>query len=353
LKTEKLISVSKNYALKIPKMNRLLLAALTFMAVYQAIAQDLHYSQFYNSPLNLNPAQTGVFNGSHRYNLSWRDQWRFVPVPWQTFSVSWDKNFLPLENKNFYGLGINFNYDRQGDSRLQLAALNISGSITRELNKSNLLSLGALLGGASRGFNTKDLTWDKQWNGDVFNPNAASGEQFDLDAMIFLETGLGINYRVQKSTRTKLDVGISALHLYQPKTNFYKTESKRLPTHFILNLQGSVKLANQIDLLAHGMHQIQAKYQETLLGGLLRIYVSQKRGKEITFDAGIGHRTSGSWYPTVALGFGNWYVSGSYDIDRTRFNQVLSSNRGGPEIHLRYIHKNVRPLGARKVCPIY
>jgi type IX secretion system PorP/SprF family membrane protein len=326
---------------------------MTLFIGCQMIAQDLHYSQFYNSPLNLNPALTGVFNGSHRYNLSWRDQWRFVPVPWQTFSGAWDRNFLPLESKNFYGLGVNFNYDRQGDSRLQLAALNISGSVTREINASNFISFGLLVGGARRGFNTKDLTWDKQWNGDTFNPNLTSGERFDLDALTFIETGAGINYRLQKSTRTKIDLGVGVLHLYQPLARFYRTESKRLPTHLTFNAQGSLKLTNSLDLMINGMQQVQSKYRETLVTGLLRAYVNQKRGKELTFDFGIGHRTSGSWFPTLALGFGNWYVSGSYDVDRTRFNQTVDNNRGGPEIHIRYIHKNVRPLGIRKVCPIY
>jgi type IX secretion system PorP/SprF family membrane protein len=282
-----------------------------------------------------------------------RDQWRFVPVPWFTFSGAYDRNFLPVESKNFYGLGINFNYDKQGDSRLILASLNIAGSITRELNKSNLISFGALVGGARRGFNTEDLTWDRQWNGDAFDPNLGSGEIFDLQAVTFVETGLGVNYRLQKHSRTKVDLGVGVLHLYRPEANFYNTETKRLPTHFTFSGQGSLQLANNFDLLVNGMHQLQSKYTETLFSGLIRSYVSRKRGKELTVDLGMGYRTSGSYFPTLALGFSNWYISGSYDIDRTQFNQALSNNRGGPEIHLRYIYKNVRSLGVRKVCPIY
>ncbi|HMP29635.1 MAG TPA: hypothetical protein PKD85_08540, partial [Saprospiraceae bacterium] len=172
-------------------------------------------------------------------------------------------------------------------------------------------------------------------------------------AVNFVETGLGINYRLQKHSRTKVDLGVGALHLYQPKANFYNVENKRLPLHLTFSGQGSLQLANNFDLLINGMHQLQSKYNETLVSGLLRTYVSRKRGKELTVDLGMGYRTSGSYFPTLALGFSNWYISGSYDIDRTQFNQALSNNRGGPEIHLRYIHKNVRPLGTRKVCPIY
>ena len=82
-------------------------------------AQDLHYSQFYNSPQNLNPALTGVFDGDHRLTFSMRDQWRFVPVPWTTFSLAYDKNIPSSKYYSvFYGLRLNFNYDKQGDTRL-------------------------------------------------------------------------------------------------------------------------------------------------------------------------------------------------------------------------------------------
>ena len=37
--------------------------------------QDMHFSQFYNNPLNLNPAQAGLFDGSHRFTANYRGQW--------------------------------------------------------------------------------------------------------------------------------------------------------------------------------------------------------------------------------------------------------------------------------------
>lgn len=315
--------------------------------------QDLHYSQFYNSPQNLNPALTGIFNGSQRYNLSMRDQWRFVPVPWFTFSGAFDKNILPVGKDHFYGWGINFNYDKQGDSRLVLAALNLSGSISKELNRRNIITGGALLGFARRGFNTSDLTWDKQWDGRDFNPDLGSGEQFDLEAVTFLESSLGANYRWQKNSRTKVDLGIGAFHLLQPKTSFYNTPEKRLPTHFTFTLLGNFKLANALDLQVNALHQLQSAYNETLFGAMAKIYVNQKRGKEAQLHVGSGYRTSGSFIPTLAIQWNQWYASFSYDVDNTDINNAINSKRGGPEIHVTYIFNKVRPLEERKTCPIY
>lgn len=332
---------------------RIKLSIVLMALAFVVKSQDLHYSQFYNSPLNLNPANTGIFNGDKRVIMSVRDQWRFVPVPWFTMSGSYDFKITPDKEKIFYGLGVNFNYDKQGDSKLVLAGLNVSGSLTYILNKSNLITFGALIGGARRGFSPTNLTWDKQWNGSTFDPNAGSGENFDVEALNFVETGAGINYRMQKSSRTKLDVGIGAYHLYQPTTDFYNADDKKLPMHLTFSGIGSVKLSRYFDLELNAMHQQQDEYGETLLGVLGKVYLNSKRGKNTQVHAGVGYRTSGSWIPTLALEYKQWFVSVSYDVDNTEINNFLNSNKGGPEVHLRYIIKNVKPMNQRKICPIY
>ncbi len=315
-------------------------------------AQDLHYSQFYNSPLNLNPATVGIFNGDKRFSLSFRDQWRFVPVPWTTFSLAYDFKKYLADDKHFIGLGGNLNYDRQGDSKLTLTGINLGASYNRSLNASSIISGGLMLGYNTRAFNSDKLTWDKQWNGIVFDPNSSSGELSNVRRISLFEVAAGVNYRWQKSERTKVDVGIGAYHVNQPSATF-SSNSENLPTHFTFSAIGNMRLSNQIDIQLSALNQKQEKYNETVVGGLFKFYINQKRGKETQIHAGIGYRTSGSLIPTFALQFNEWYASFSYDLDSNQFNSTTSSNRGGPEFHVRYIIKNVRPLKERKNCPIY
>ncbi len=315
-------------------------------------AQDLHYSQFYNSPLNLNPAQVGVFSGDQRFSLSFRDQWRFVPVPWTTFSIAYDFKKYLTDDKHFLGLGGNLNYDRQGASKMTLTGINLGASYNRSLNASNVISGGIMLGYNTRAFNVDNLTWDKQWNGVGFDPNAPSGETFNARRVGLLEIATGVNYRWQKSERTKVDVGIGAFHINQPSTTF-TSNNESLPMHLTFSAIGNLMLANQLDIQLSALNQKQEKYNETLVGGLLKFYVNQKRGKETQVHAGVGYRTSGSLIPTFAIQYNEWYASFSYDLDNNQFNKTTASNRGGPEFHLRYIIKNVRPMKERKNCPIY
>jgi type IX secretion system PorP/SprF family membrane protein len=332
----------------------LLLGMLFIFSDNELIGQDLHYSQFYNSPQTSNPALTGIFNGDVRVMGNMRDQWRWVPVPWFTFGAAYDKKFYPKKSDNhFFAGGINLYHDRQGDSRLNLSTLNISGSYSRILNAQNILTGGITLGFSSRGFSQADLTWDKQWNGDTFDPSLSSQEQFSTERINFLETAVGLNYRYQRSKRTKIDLGVGAFHLIRPSAGFYNNEDQKLPININLTAIGSFYIMDILDLQLHGLHQIQGEYTETIVGGLAKIYVSTKRGKETNIHLGMGYRTSGSLIPTVAIEYQQYYLGANIDFDGTDFNDIENTSRGAFEVHFRYTITHVKPLKAFKVCPIY
>ncbi len=66
-------------------------------------SQDIHFSQFYMSPLNLNPAMTGVMNGNIRLTGNYRNQWASVlrDKSFRTYSVSYDQRVAVGRNGFF------------------------------------------------------------------------------------------------------------------------------------------------------------------------------------------------------------------------------------------------------------
>lgn len=326
---------------------------LIFLIKFEAKSQDIHYTQFYNSPLNINPALTGIFKGDMRAIASVRDQWRSVPIPYTTFSGSYDMKYLPKKSdKYFYGLGGIFNYDQAGDSKLNLTDLNLSGSYNYLINKKNVLSGGLMLGIASEGFNETDLTWANQWDGFGFNPGAGSGENFAKDRFTYLETGLGANYRYQSdSSRTYANVGVGLFHLTQPIAKFIEQGDPRLPMRVALSGQVNYQLTSTFDVQGHALAQFQGPYSEIVLGALAKLYVNQNKGKLFRIDLGASYRTSGFFAPTIAFQYNQIYVGASYDINLGDFS-VQHSRRGGPEVHVRYIITKVQALN-QKPCPIY
>ncbi len=335
---------------------KLLLLTILFVGISKNIsAQDLHYSQFYNAPSTISPALTGIFNGDQRVSVSVRDQWRSVPVPWFTATIAYDQKYYSKKSKNsFFGIGGSLNYDRQGNSNLTLTNLNLSGSYNYVINSNNVISLGLLVGFATRGFDVGNLTWDKQWDGLQFVPGSSGGEDFDLQRVALFENGAGLNYRLQLNKRTKIDLGVGGFHLIAPDVTYTGSSAvlPRLPRRFSAYGIGSIGLTDKLDFQVDGMAQFQGPYREYLIGGYLNYFLNRQAGKSIAVRAGVGYRTSQALYPKVALQYNQVFVAFSYDIDLSEFSQH-TSGRGGPELHFQYLITHVKPMGQFKVCPIF
>lgn len=317
------------------------------------IGQDIHFSQFYNSPLNINPALTGMFNGDTRVIGSYKDQWRNVKVPYTTFSGNYDMKVYPKKRgKGFYGVGAIFNYDNSGTSKYNITDLNLTGSYSRLINANNIITAGLLLGVASEGFSQDGLIWDQQWTGDRYDPTLSSNEQFNNVRLTYLETGAGLNYRYQKSSRTNFNLGVGAWHLNTPSASFNNITSD-LPMRLSASFTGIFKIASPLDVQLHANYSAQDKYSQLLFGGLARIHINQKPGSKYALDLGASYRNTGMVIPTLALHYNQWYIGASFDINTIPFVNEHNLRRGGPEVHVMYNIINVQPLSEKKVCPIF
>src|ERR1700741_4799335 len=82
------------------------LIALSSVFALGLNAQDIHFSQFNEAPLLINPANTGLFNGYSRANLNYRNQWSSAGSPFKTIAASFDAEIGLKKAKGAYlGLG--------------------------------------------------------------------------------------------------------------------------------------------------------------------------------------------------------------------------------------------------------
>ena len=74
-------------------MRKILLSLFAFLIVTHTatplLAQDIHFSQFWMSPLIQNPANAGG-EEDIRAILNYRDQWKSIGTPYKTFNASFD-----------------------------------------------------------------------------------------------------------------------------------------------------------------------------------------------------------------------------------------------------------------------
>ncbi len=331
------------------------LGIIVFYSSRSYAQNEIHYSMFYNAPLTLSPGLTGIFNGDNRYSANYRSQWRTVPVPYTTASLNYDQKIYPKRSDNhFFGVGGNFNYDFAGDGKFSLINLNLMGSYTWIASPHIFVTPGINLGIGQRSIQSKGFNFSDQWNGDEVVYNPTSGEKIDLGSRSFWypDLGAGLNIRLQKSMRTRVDVGASINHINKPRMNFYDGDNSKLPNTFAIYGLGSIQVAQPIDILLNVGYKKSQEYHETLFGGLAKFYLSTKRGKNYAVAAGVNFRTKDAWVPTFELYINNWKAGVSYDVNKSPFI-IASDKRGGLELSLQYILTKVRPLDNVKYCPVY
>ncbi len=319
-------------------------------------SQDFHYSQFYNEPLNFNPSLAGVMDGDKRIIFSIRDQYRTTPIPYFTFSGSYDMKFIPNKpSLGYFSAGAVFNYDKQGDAKFTVFNFNVAGNYTLVINRKNFLSGGGLIGFSNRGFSENDLRWNRQYDPGrgTYDPTINSGESFESYRFSYLETGLGLNYKYQHTERTSLVLGGSVFHISTPSQNFIKYGTDQLDMRFAFMAIGNIKIMDNLDFQANFLYQQQDVYKESVIGGIAKIYINKRRGKQLALHLGLLGRFGEGWAPKIAVEYNEFYLSMNYDIATKPVLSEITNYRGGPELHFIYKIKKVKPLSEFKICPIY
>src|SRR6187402_3812239 len=104
------------------KMRKLLVCFCALITSQAVKAQDPHFSQFFASPLTLNPAFTGKFDGQLRLAANHRDQWPSIPKAYVTTSASVDFSILKKKvgEYDILGIGISGLSDQSADNALKL-----------------------------------------------------------------------------------------------------------------------------------------------------------------------------------------------------------------------------------------
>ena len=333
-------------------------------------AQDLHYSQFYNAPLTINPALTGMFKGDVRFSANFRNQWPRPPVDYTTFTAAADMKFLGTEGNNrnqtgFFAAGLNFNYDQAGYSKLTLVNLSLNASYVKMLNEKFFASVGLQVGASQRNFQLADLIFDNQYDPVIGQTDLGrpTNEDFPNTRNGFLDFSGGINFRYQdykdctgvdlKRDRTRVDFGIGIFHLNQPNQAFYEDFDAPLSIRVTPYAIGVIKLNEPLDLIVNAMAQFQDPYQEFVLSAGPRVHLDRTPGSQLALQAMLGLRfndqESDAWWPRFEVFYRNWRAGVSYDFNISQFNEA-TDGRGGWEFSVRYIIHKVRyDCGA---CPL-
>ena len=333
------ISITDNLKMKLNKNIQLFIILLAAHGSWLAASsQDLHFSQFFNSPLLTNPANTGFLpEGDYRLGVNYRNQWASITnFPYKTMSAFGDLQIMPNEEgSGWLGLGAVILRDVAGAS--SLTSTKIYGSIAyhQMLNLGSLISLGFNVGWVNKNINTANLTFPSQWNGKFFDVQHVSvAPKLDANNINYFDMQVGMNYAYFTEGNLYLNAGLSAMHINRPKESFFSSSSgvdNRVPVRYTAFLNGSFKPNDQWIINPNIYGSYQAKAYE-IVGGLNAHYNLSGDGEKILIG-GLYYRYRDAVIPMVGLGYKDITFTFSYDATTSSLKNY-NNTRGAFEISI-------------------
>ena len=208
---------------------------LVFASNTDIKAQDPHFSQFYASPLTLNPALAGTSAGSYRVAVNYRDQWRgALDNPLRTFSAAGDLKFVlndRLNRPDIFSGGFMFFSDQVSDFDLNTNQIAIIGAYHKSLDQNfdHYLGLGIQLGITQKSINYEDLFFQDQFNS-INDFSLPSGELLPANNFAFIYFAAGLNYTIAPTKDRQYFAGLSYSHFTTPNISFYKFDETPDPS---------------------------------------------------------------------------------------------------------------------------
>lgn len=317
-------------------------------------AQDIHFSQYNGSLLNLSPAFTGLFNGDYRAGAIYRSQWRAVPVSYSTFSMHGEARLQPQQLKgDQVGVGFLFNNDKAGDARYTMNQLFLKAAYIKPLNLDTtlVLSAGFNLGICSAFFDYNKMTFDEQFDGVTYSAARAAGENFAYTRYNYGDVNLGLGLQYKVSNTLHLTYGVGLHHLNRPVVSFQTNADSRLDMKWANYLQAVYMLNEKVDLIGEALYNRQGKYNELIPHTSAKYYFNRDRNEAVSGGLMLRAKDAvvmraGYTYKTIQSGI-------AYDINTSKF-LAATNRRGGFEIFVNYVFSKPKPVFIkRRPCPVF
>lgn len=316
----------------------------------QSKAQDPSFSQFFSSPLNINPALTGNINEKWRVISNYRSQWSGPTNPYKTGTVSFDSKIFQNLVENYVdentriAVGGMMMYDEAltGALKSNYASFNITGNVrlrersvydfsarsrVRHSSKIKMddgadhrlgVGLGIIYG--NKRFDVSKLDFEEQFTGNGFNTNLPTGESALAQMKPYISVSAGGIYSIINGS-TNFDLGVSAFHFNKPKQTFLQDDKQYLPTRFVVHSNFETFLSDQVVLNTNGIYQYQSGASYFSVGGALG-YLFTQNERDIIINGGLWYWSKNAVIPYFGFSYGNFQVGLSYDVTISKLSDA-------------------------------
>jgi len=325
-------------------------------------AQDVHFTQYFTSPLTLNPALTGLVTDDLRFSGNYRQQWGSVSAnPYVTGTVSFDIATLKgkLPEGDALGIGILGLYDKSGSGGLTNTTVGLSLAYHKAFGRDRQQHLSFGLQGnlVQKNLNFAQLTFEDMYNNGNGTLAYPTAERFNNADLTYPDFNGGIMYSGKVSEHVTAYLGYSYYHMTQPVETFLNNDNHQIHSRQTGYLGGSFDMNPNTVLYASALYQSQASATEIVIGAAVGFILNpghdEEYQKSTIFYLGGWYRYTDAIAPYVGIEWSKMRLGFSYDVNISTFTQA-THGVGAYEISLIYfgrINRNERSPQYNWSCP--
>ena len=323
-----------------------------------SMAQDPNFSQFFASPLTLNPALTGKFDGVFRVAGNFRNQWPTINNAFVTKTASLDFGVMKnrLAEIDQMGVGILAVTDRAGDGVLVTNYVGASLAFHKGLDENGLNQIGLGFQGT---FVNKKLDVAKVNFEDELTPLGFTGitsEIFDSKQISvgYFDLNAGVLYNGSTNGYNNFYIGASMYHINRPKETF-QGGNYLLSARTTIQAGGRIPMTNKNNNIhISSNYSFQSGAKTFVAGAAFSYNVNNSEDNPTNVFLGAWTRLSSTQndavIPYFGLEFSSVHLGYSYDINISQL-KTASNSVGGHELSLIFIKKPSDPNARKLNCP--
>lgn len=345
------------------KLVKPLLLFCSILFFGQSQAQDIHWTMFDMSPLTLNPANTGAYEGTFRVGGIYRSQWNSASsaTGFETPSFYVDAPILMIGKRSWLAVGGMIYSDEAGTLSQQTVSAMGSAAIHFGLNKkaTSVLTIGLQGGTVQKSLKYEDGLVQDDLGGEIVDL-IGSGTAMTLEGteegnVDYLDFAAGVKLTSKMSKTSDVTVGMTFRHLTTPTQAFSNATSDDLddlPLLFTFHNRFNFALNKKWNLSPALIFNRTAKSNEFGLQALVGYHLDEKQ--DMTLHFGPGFRATGGDAVEAILKFDykQFRVGAAYDFNVSDLSTV-TNGVGGFEIAASYIARIYKKPTVKPVifCP--
>jgi type IX secretion system PorP/SprF family membrane protein len=277
-------------------------------------AQDPHFSQYFNSPMTINPALIGKGVGDWRAMATFRSQWWGASIaPYNTTTASIEKSVRSGEaGKSVFGFGFLLSSDASNSGLLKNNYFSAGAAYNIALDEqgNELLGVGLEATYANRLLDASKFEFQSQFGSMGFQRSIPSNDPVSILSNRYWDVNMGVHYS-KKFTTWAFGLGAALFHASRPQEGVFATTTYSVERRVSLQAGTVFYLRNNDEVHISSIIDVQGQNSIYTLGGLYKIKLDDNIK---SLNIGLWNRFRDALYPYVALEGKSWLIGISYDV---------------------------------------